>query len=395
MAYFTPYIDATGMHIPTYIDIRDELISQMKQIFGSDIYIEEDSQDYQQISILAKKIHDTNSLALLAYNNRTPNTSIGIGLDNLCSLVGITRKEARKSKVQLTITGIPSTTINNGQASDGVYIWDLPSEVIIPANGEITVLATCESYGSITAAAGTITQIETPIYGWYSVTNNYPVSISNVGSDAESDASLRGRYANATLLPSVTVFEGMIASVQDVENVLRVKAYENDTGTTSDEGFPPHSVAFVVEGGDDEDIATAIYFKKTPGCYTDGTTEVELSSLGGNVTTIRFYRPEYKNIYVKVYITPLAGYSTEYSTRIKEAIEEYINSLQISDSVYTSMLLSIAISQMGAITNPAYTVTSVTTSTNGSTYASSDITMLFNQVASTDLSKITVVINDA
>lgn len=55
MAYFSPYIDLTGMHIPTYADIRDELISMMKQIFGQDIYIDVDSQDYQQISIFAKR----------------------------------------------------------------------------------------------------------------------------------------------------------------------------------------------------------------------------------------------------------------------------------------------------------------------------------------------------
>ena len=135
MAYVAPYIDATGMYIPTYSDIRDDLIEQMKQIFGSDIYISEDSQDYQQISVLAKKIYDTNTLALLTYNNRTVNTAVGVGLDNICALVGITRKPATYSQVQLVITGEPSTVITDGQASDGEYIWNLPSSVTIPSRG--------------------------------------------------------------------------------------------------------------------------------------------------------------------------------------------------------------------------------------------------------------------
>ena len=59
MAYYAPYIDTTGIHVPTYEDIRDDLIASMKQIFGQDIYLDEDSQDYQQISIFAKKIFDT------------------------------------------------------------------------------------------------------------------------------------------------------------------------------------------------------------------------------------------------------------------------------------------------------------------------------------------------
>ena len=76
MAYTAPYIDELGMHIPTYNDILQDLLTSMKQIFGSDIYLDEDSMDYQQISIFARKIYDTNSLALLVYNNRTANTSV-------------------------------------------------------------------------------------------------------------------------------------------------------------------------------------------------------------------------------------------------------------------------------------------------------------------------------
>ena len=51
MAYYSPYIDNTGIHVPTYEDIRDDLIASMKQIFGQDIYLADDSQDYQQICI--------------------------------------------------------------------------------------------------------------------------------------------------------------------------------------------------------------------------------------------------------------------------------------------------------------------------------------------------------
>ena len=56
MAYFSPYIDGTGMHIPLYQEIVDKLVEDMKQIFGDDIYLEADSQDYQQISIFARMI---------------------------------------------------------------------------------------------------------------------------------------------------------------------------------------------------------------------------------------------------------------------------------------------------------------------------------------------------
>ena len=58
MPYFEPYIDVSGLHIPLYSDIRDDLIDKMKIIFGDDIYIEQDTMDYQQISIMARKIYE-------------------------------------------------------------------------------------------------------------------------------------------------------------------------------------------------------------------------------------------------------------------------------------------------------------------------------------------------
>ena len=387
MAYFSPYIDLTGMHIPTYADIRDELISMMKQIFGQDIYIDVDSQDYQQISIFAKKIYDTNSLALLTYNNRTANTAIGVGLDNLCALVGITRKPATYSTVQVTINGDAGTEINDGQISDGTNLWDLPAVVTIPSNGIITVQARSHSKGYVTALPNTLTTIVTPVYGWLGVANNYQ---ANPGVDEEADASLRERYAQATASPANTVFESMIASVSQVDGVSKLKAYENDTGETDDNGLPPHSVTFVVEGGDNTDIATEIYYKKTPGCYTNGDVEVNLTSETGNVTVVRFYRPTYKTVYVKVLVKKLSGYNDNYATNIKNAIVEYIEGIEISEVVYRSILWSLAVGQLGSIQSPEFAVTDIQLSTDGSSYNTNDIAMLFNEVASTDSAKVTV-----
>lgn len=387
MAYFSPYIDQTGMHVPTYADIRDELISMMKQIFGQDIYIDVDSQDYQQISIFAKKIYDTNSLALLTYNNRTVNTAIGVGLDNLCALVGITRKPATYSTVQVTINGDASTEINDGQISDGTNLWDLPAVVTIPSNGIITVQAKSHSKGYVTALPNTLTTIVTPVYGWLGVTNNYQ---ANPGVDEETDASLRERYAQATASPANTVFESMIASVSQVDGVSKLKAYENDTGITDDNGLPPHSVTFVVEGGDNADIATEIYYKKAPGCYTNGDVEVNLTSETGNVTVVRFYRPTYKTVYVKVLVKKLSGYNDNYATNIKNAIVEYIEGIEISEVVYRSILWSLAVGQLGSIQSPEFAVTDIQLSTDGSSYNTNDIAMFFNEVASTDSAKVTV-----
>lgn len=390
MAYTAPYIDEFGMHVPTYNDILKDLLDSMKQIFGTDIYLDEDSMDYQQISIFAKKIYDTNSLALLVYNNRTANTSVGVGLDNLCALVGIKRKPATYSECQLTITGDPGTVITGGKANDGTYNWNLPDEVTIPSNGTIIVQATCETSGYITAAPNTINTIATPLYGWIGVTNQYAAT---PGKNVESDANLRARYYVSTMLPAVSIFDSMLASLSSITDVKRVKGYENDTNQTSAEGFPPHSVTFVIEDGDNGQIAEMIYNKKTPGCYTNGTTDIEILSEAGNVTHIRFYRPTYKNVWVKVNITKLAGYNDSIVDKIKQALVDYIKSADIHDTIYRQILISVVIGQLSSVTSPEYSVTDVQISTDGSVYSQNDLTLAFNEAGTSALDKIEVVVS--
>ena len=390
MAYTAPYIDELGMHVPTYNDILKDLLDSMKQIFGTDIYLDEDSMDYQQISIFAKKIYDTNSLALLVYNNRTANTSVGVGLDNLCALVGIKRKPATYSECQLTITGDPGTVIIGGKANDGTYNWNLPDEVTIPSNGTIIVQATCETSGYITAAPNTINTIATPLYGWIGVTNQYAAT---PGKNVESDANLRARYYVSTMLPAVSIFDSMLASLSSITDVKRVKGYENDTNQTSVEGFPPHSVTFVVEEGDDGQIAEMIYNKKTPGCYTNGTTDIEILSEAGNVTHIRFYRPTYKNVWVKVNITKLAGYNDSVVDKIKKALVDYIKSADIHDTIYRQILISVVIGQLTSTTSPEFSVTDVQISTDGSEYSQNDLALAFNEAGTSALDKIEVVVS--
>ena len=59
MSYFTPYVDGSGLHLPTYQDILADMIASMKKIYGSDIYLGNDSADYQFLSILALKVADS------------------------------------------------------------------------------------------------------------------------------------------------------------------------------------------------------------------------------------------------------------------------------------------------------------------------------------------------
>ena len=401
MAYFSPYIDTTGFHIPVYQDIVDELVNQMKQIFGDDIYISEDTQDYQQIAIFAKMIYDSFNLAQLAYNNRTPLNAVGVGLDNVVVFADIVRKPATASNVVVTLTGDSGTVINNGEVNDiNGNTWLLPDSVTIPSNGTIDVNATSKVIGLVTALPNTVTKIMTPTYGWTSVTNK---AASSPGTDVESDFELRGRFSLSTMSPASSIFESLHESLLAIPNVTRVRGYENDTGATSTgteppnvpAGIPPHSVSFVVEGGNDVDVATELYMKKTPGCGTFGTTEIPLQSTTGNTFYINFYRPTYTNVKVRVTIKKLQGYTDAYVDAIKEAISTYITEMGLAETIYNSIIWSVAVEAMDSKNYPAYSVTNVEFSTNnGDSWSTNDVTQVYYGAATCAVTDVTVNVSE-
>jgi uncharacterized phage protein gp47/JayE len=354
--YFAPYIDDAGLHVPTYNSILQENINQIKSIYG-DIYLENDSADYQLVANLSLKIFDTYQAAQLAYNNRSPVTAIGTGLDLVVKMNGIRRKIATYSTCQVTITGTSGTAINSGIVQDiAGNKWDLPSIVTIPLTGSALVSAKCETIGPIYAGIGDISIIVTPTAGWESVTNEVEAVM---GLPVEIDSELRARQYLSVALPSHSLFIGTVAGVANIPGVTRYKGYENTSNVTDSNGIPGHTICMVVEGALDSDIAWAIYANKGGGCGTYGTTTIAVLDPYSQITTnIHFYRPEYIDIDVLVQLTALTGYTSAVEDNMKAAIATYLDSLQIGEDVTISALYAVAMS-VTDIKSPAYSISAI------------------------------------
>ena len=91
MSYFTPYIDGSGLHMPTYEDRLDDLCEAYRNIFGVDAELSESVPDYQLLSVFAKALDDVSALVLQAYNSRNPMYAAGQALDLLRPQYGLTR----------------------------------------------------------------------------------------------------------------------------------------------------------------------------------------------------------------------------------------------------------------------------------------------------------------
>ena len=89
-------------------------------------------------------------------------------------------------------------------------------------------------------------------------------------------------------------------------------------------------------------------------------------------------------------VFPILHHCREEIENIKDAITKYVNNLQIAETVYRSVIWSVAIGQMGSILNPQYSVTDIQLSVDGTTYSQADIELDFYNAALTDADKITV-----
>jgi len=390
MAYFAPYLDSAGLHIPTFSDIQNNLITQAQSIFGQDIYLDNDSQDMQYIAAISMMIYDTMQMCQLAVNNQSPSTAVGTGLDSIVKLNGVSRSASSYSTCSATILGIAGTVISSGVVFDtSGYKWDLPANTTIGSDGVTDVTVTCETAGAIVADIGTISTISTPQYGWTAVTN--PVA-ATPGAAVETDAELRTRQTESVTLPSQTVLEGLLAAVLSVSGVKRAVAYENTSGTADANTLPAHSICIVAEGGTDQLVADQIYYHKTPGCGTYGTTAIAETSVYGFTTTINFYRPTAVPIDVAVSVKALSGYSGALAADIQTYVADYLNSLQIGDDVIISSLWGVALQAIPNIKSPAFSITGISACRHGGTLLASDIVIAFNEAARGEIANVTVTV---
>lgn len=387
MAYFEPYIDAEGVHCPTYDDVLEHLIEQYLTVFGADVYLGPETPDYQLLSIVAKCISDFSGLAVEAYYSRNPQYASGNSLDMIAQMSGLTRKLPTSSTAVLTVTGEEGTVIPAGKQviDETGNIWTLDSGVTIPAAGYTTVGATCEEPGAVIAPAGTIDSVYTPIPGWTGVTN---ANDASVGTNLETDAELRIRFAASHAMTNSGILDAFVTGLLSVSGVKFVDVVENSTNSTDDNGLPAHSFCAVVDGGDADEIAEKILYLKSPGVATHGNTTKVVQDSDGNSYTIKFSRPTETTVPITITVKNLGGYDADrVDGIIKAAIMEDVNSLGIGKSWALTMGYKDIYTQF--VSGMPFAVVSIE-----STLADSDgiVECDFDHVLSTDEAHITIVV---
>lgn len=110
MAYFAPYIDGSGIHMPTYEDRLEDLVSAYRNIFGVEAELSASVPDYQLLSVFAKALDDTSALVVQDFNSRNPMTASGAALDLLLPQYGLVRAEGEtdasvRARIRTSLAG--------------------------------------------------------------------------------------------------------------------------------------------------------------------------------------------------------------------------------------------------------------------------------------------------
>ena len=199
MPYFAPYIDGTGIHMPTYEDRLEDLTEAYRNIFGIETELGPAVPDYQLLSVFAKALDDASALVLQAYNSRNPAYASGNALDLLLPAYGIVREAGEtdasvRARIRHSLAGRSTGTADallaavkgaKGVRDARLYVNDTDStdSIGIPAHSIVVVTAG----GNGEAVAQAIFDKKPPGIGtWGSTTvtvpdaqgNGHPVSFT-------------------------------------------------------------------------------------------------------------------------------------------------------------------------------------------------------------------------
>lgn len=192
--------------------------------------------------------------------------------------------------------------------SDNTLVDGGPTAVVVAVaetqegheNKSSSINMTATQTGPRTANAGSLTVIESVVTGLDSFTN---LEDAELGTDVETDAELKARQVQQVQVAGSATPEAIKSDVEQVNEVTAAVVFQNKTDVTDLDGRPPHSVDIVVEGGDEDEIAQAIFLTVGAGINFFGAiTKTVVDSQGFN-QEVKFSRPTEVDIYLEVDLT--------------------------------------------------------------------------------------------
>jgi uncharacterized phage protein gp47/JayE len=211
----------------------------------------------------------------------------------------------------------------------GIGDLDIDIEETQAATIQGTVDLIAVNDGPTDAPIGTLTVIDTPVSGLESGVNPNDVVL---GRFTESDAEYRQRRRQTLALGGSATVVAITSRLRNLQGVIDVKVFENDTNETV--GYmPPKSIEAVVDGGANDDIAQTVWANKPGGIQAIGNITEEIVDVLGVTRLVKFSRPAVVPIYISLDITKNAKFPTNGAGQIQAKLIEYGISLAMGETI--------------------------------------------------------------
>lgn len=414
-------------------DIQASLLERAQAEFGDDVDLAPGSPHRQLIDLATLELADLwQELEGTYYAAYFPD-AVGIQIDRILALAGVSRLERRGATGEVTFTA-SSAPVDPISIPEGTRVATPETETkpsipfrttasaTIPAGATnvtqvpIRALEPWETAvdrqhlgNSTNVGANTITQILDPIAGVAEVTNPLPTGQSGTradgseynfvaGRDRETDAELKARYENSLGLGGNATLMGIRAAVYNVEGVTGADIEENTSmnDNTGTGGLPPKSFRVTTVGGADNDIAQAITETRSAGIQPYGSVTGTATLEDGSTYTAGFDRAVEIDIYVDVTVTVDSTFPDDGATRVENNLIRYIGGTttgganytgtEIGEDVLYDMVFSASMNVEGVFG------VDLTMGTTAAPTGTTDIVIDGQQVARTDPANINVTV---
>jgi uncharacterized phage protein gp47/JayE len=393
-------ITAQGFTRPTLAQIQSEMLTLFEEAFKqidpvSNIEYKPSLEPEDFLGalalILADQFDKQYQDAEDTYYSLFLPTAFGVALDR--AALPAVRKNATQGKTTCLFSGVPGTVTPVGTLfeNEGKVRYGLLSDVTIDTSGDTLGEVRALIPGTAgNTPAGSITFIPRPINGLNTVTNILPVTNA---TDIETDATFRARAIAQLSAGSSSALPSVIASVQGVNGVVDVFGAENLEPYPVN-GVPPGGVSITVEGGEDEEIAQAIYKQVAAGQPTAGSVTVIILDRNNNAVPVRFSRIIQVAVFVDVVKVTNAAYDSVLSDDVIRIIAgEFVKGARTGERIYAWK----AKASLFETTNPDLlpglvdaTVTIGLASVSGGALPLTEIPMAISERGVTDFAQIVV-----
>lgn len=320
------YIDETGIYLDDFATTLEKLKEDFRSIFGTGANFEDSARLGMLVNIFSERITDQNDLIQLVVNMHDPNSALGVWQEQLVKLQGIEKNEYSYSTVTLNVSASGATAQiyagdQVGDPNADTVIFEIDANVTVAAGNTESVNATAIVPGPVEAAAGSLTKILTPRYGWVSVTNPADALL---GSTEESPESLRRRSETAARRTGSNSISALYTALANLDGVQRLRVYQNTNSSTDALGVPGKSVWCIIQGGN-TDLITQTIFSMWCGFGLVGSTHNYNDPITGQIYNVKWSAPTPVPIYITVRLSKYSNYPGDGDQIIAQNIVDFFN----------------------------------------------------------------------